>query len=182
MQPLRTEPTAQLLPGEICAQLAEPLQRAHCTDVEFRGAFRVEHGRGWLARLLARLSRLPSAGANIETHLLITADGPHTHWRRSFAGRTFCTTQWFDGSSCVVERWGPIQLRFRLIVREDELRYEQAGAALHVGPLRMPLPRWLAPRVEASEWPLECKRVGVRVSVTLPLVGRLLAYEGEVQT
>jgi hypothetical protein len=114
--------------------------------------------------------------------LLITADGPRTHWRRSFAGRSFCTTQWFDGPSCVVERWGLIEIRFRLIVSEGELRYDQVGAALHIGRLRLPLPRWLAPHVEANEWPLECGRIGVRVSVVLPLVGRLLAYEGEVQT
>ena len=150
--------------------------------MEFSGTFRVEHGRGWIAKALARLSRLPPAGANVETHLLIRADGQHTHWRRSFAGHPFCTTQWFDGPSYVVERWGPIELRFHLIVREGGLRYEQAGAALHAGPLRLPLPRWLAPRVEASEWPLEFERVGVRVSVALPLAGRLLAYEGEVQT
>ena len=182
MQSLRAERPAQLLPENVWTHLAEPVQRAHRAGVEFHGTFRVDHGSGLLAKAFVRWSRLPPAAEKVETQLLIIADGSRTRWERSFAGHRLCTTQWQDDSGCFVERWGPIEIRFHLSVREGGLRYEQAGAALCLGPLRLPLPRRLAPRVEAREWPLEFARIGVRVSVALPLVGRFLAYEGEVQT
>src|SRR5437762_2580666 len=71
--------------------------------------------------------------------------------------------------------------RFRLEVREGALVYHSAGAALRLGPLTLPLPRWGAPRISASEAPLDGgDRTQVSVESRAPLLGLLIAYEGTV--
>jgi hypothetical protein len=49
--------------------------------------------------------------------------------------------------------------------------------ALCLGWLRVPLPRWLGPRITACESG-ERDQVHVSVDVQVPLLGRLLAYQG----
>ena len=53
--------------------------------------------------------------------------------------------------------------------------------AVRLGPLRVPLPSWLAPHVTAWERPLgDRDRTGVAVETRLPWLGLLIAYEGTV--
>ena len=176
----RSSAIRECLPSEAWQQLDEAVRRAHEPGTEMHGPFRVEHGRGKVARLLARLARLPPASESVEAFLLIAADGDREHWQRSFGGHPFHTMQWCESGGIIVERRNSIQLRFRLRVADGALRYEQVGAAFCIGAVHLPLPNWLAPRVEAIEEHAGAGRVRVRVSVTLPLVGLLIAYEGEV--
>ena len=45
--------------------------------------------------------------------------------------------------------------------------------------MRVPLPRWLSPRITAREWAgLEAGSLQVAVRLSLPFVGLLIAYEG----
>ncbi len=61
------------------------------------------------------------------------------------------------------------------------LAYETTSGALCLGPLRVPLPRWFRPHVRALERPTgDCNQVDVFVEVSLPLLGRLIAYEGKL--
>jgi hypothetical protein len=181
-RPRCAEFLARFLPAEIWEQLAESIQRAHQPGVEFRGTFRVEHGPRRLSRLLARCARLPPPAEAVDARLLIVEDAGRESWQRSFGGRPFHTTQWLDAAGQLVERSGAIEIHFRLRVIGGGLRYEQIGASLCLRSIRLTLPRWLAPHVEASEEPLDARRVRVRVSVKLPFAGLLIAYEGEVTT
>ena len=81
----------------------------------------------------------------------------------------------------MIERWGYIEVRFAPRVEDRCLRYEQTGAAFRAGRLCVPLPRSLAPRVEARESVVSAESVGVSVKVTLPLIGLLIEYEGIVE-
>ena len=172
----RSTAIRECLPSEAWQQLDEAVRRAHEPGTGMHGPFRVEHGRGKVARLLARLARLPPPSESVEACLRIAADGDREHWQRSFGGHSFHTMQWCEPGGFIVERRNSIRLR----VAGGALRYEQAGAAFCLGPIRLPLPHWLAPHVEAIEEPAGAGRVRVRVSVTLPFVGLLIAYEGEV--
>ena len=79
----------------------------------------------------------------------------------------------------MAEQAGLTELRFRLEVRDGGLIYHPAGAALRLGWLRIPLPRWLAPTVTALESPAEAPgQTVVSVRVSLPILGLLISYEG----
>jgi hypothetical protein len=79
----------------------------------------------------------------------------------------------------LAERLGCLEFWFRLRVIERTLDFRHTGTAGVLGPLRVPLPRWLSPRITAREWAgLEEGSLQVAVRISLPLIGLLMAYEG----
>ena len=164
-------------------ELAAPVRGLHLDGAPFSGAgrFRVRHGAGPIGALLARLLRLPSANEAASLRLLVTPLGRGERWVRTFDGAPLVSTQREDGGR-LVERIGPLELGFRLEVRNGALHYLQAGAALSVGSVRIPFPRALAPRIEAREEPEGTEGTRVSVAVTVPWVGLLLAYGGYLET
>ena len=161
-------------------QLADAIRLAHMPSVERRGRFCIRHGRNALSQFFARLFRLPRPAEDIETSLLIVADADRESWQRSFAGKPFSTVQWADGGS-IIEKWGCIEICFKPSVKDGCLHYEQRGAAFRAGPVRVPLPRWLAPRIAAVESPVSADSIQVSVAVTCPVIGLLIAYDGIVK-
>jgi len=168
--------------GDSWAQIAEPIRSVHASRAVIRasGQFRVEHGRHFLARVLARMLRLPRPAAAVQTQLVVTADSDGERWQRTFNGRRFETRQYESNAFELAERFGVLEIRFRLDARGGSLLYVQRGAALVFGPARLRIPAAWAPRVEASEEPAGPARFNVAVRVVLPGVGQLLAYDGIV--
>jgi len=166
---------ARLL-GDAWRELAEPVRALHSAGGELRGRFVVMHGKGRIARRLAKWSGLPGATKSAETRLKIVADGDRQRWERHFDGERLVTTQWAGDDGCLVERIRSWELKFRLRVEDGALHYEQQRARLCLGPLRIWLP-WI-PVVSATERADGPSRVRVSVNVRLPLIGRLVAYDG----
>ncbi|HJQ34591.1 MAG TPA: DUF4166 domain-containing protein [Pyrinomonadaceae bacterium] len=165
--------------------LDEAVRRFHPSGKGMRaaGTFAVRRGRGLAAHLLARLMGLPESGEAVPLLLRVTPHAAGERWRRSFAGRDFVTEQRAGTRLLLAERAGPVEMLFRLKAEGGALVYTQEGVALRAGPLRVPLPRRLAPRVEASERAGRGGRgVQVSVCVTAPLVGLVIRYEGLVTT
>lgn len=169
--------------GNSWCRLDQAVQRLHepTALIHAAGVFRVHGGSCGLARLLARLARLPWAGEAVGVQLLVTARGDSEEWRRTFAGRPLVSWQSGRADGLLVEYMGLVEMRFRLQVVEGVLTYQTTGTALCVGPLRLRFPRWLGPRVTASENSTDDgTAVDVAVEVNLPWLGRLLAYEGRL--
>jgi hypothetical protein len=165
------------------SQLDEAVRRLHAesTVVRVAGTFRIRHGAGRLVRLLAWLARLPAAGEAVDVGLIITPLNHGEEWRRTFAGRPLVSRQYERGDALLAERVGLLEMRFRLEVVAGILFYKSKSAALCLGPLRLPLPGWFAPRLAAREQP-DADREGayVAIEMSLPLLGLLVAYEGPV--
>lgn len=167
--------------GEAWNDLDEPVRRLHmrgsgpCGE----GTFEVTGGN-FVARALARLARLPATGERVRVRLSVTIlEGIGERWHRTFEVRAFDTVQREGKGNLLAERAGPFELLFRLSEERGSLVYKQSGAALRVGLLRVPLPRVLAPRVEARERGADDGRsVEVHVRSSAPLVGLVLSYEG----
>ena len=173
------------LVGAAWSELAEPLQRLHlCLDtVHAAGVCTVRHGTRLLARLLAAVLRLPMAGEDVPVRLVVT---PHLHgerWQRMFAERPLMSEQYAGPGGCLVERFGLLDVWFRLVVVDRMLCFCQERVALRFRALCVPLPRWLSPQITGREWTMPGQgRVQVAVSVSVPLVGLLLAYAGSIAT
>ncbi len=154
----------------------------HCGSGETRarGVFAVRQGSNAVARVLARLLRFPPESAATHVDLVIRRYEATELWVRSFNARPLRSEQRRVGNGLLAERFGPCEFRFRVSVSNGGLQMAQAGFALRLGPVAFPIARWLAPT--ASGWVCGGD-VGARVSVTLalPLVGLLLAYEGSIR-
>jgi len=133
----------------------------------------VEHGRGWLARPMIRLMKLPAAGTGVPVGLEVVERGPELVWTRRIGTSLPGTRQRACGSS-LVEQSGFGRIALDLTVIDGALLYRQSS--LHVTSLR--LPPSLSPRVEAV---VSATAKGWHVAVTVNWRGRLLCrYAGAV--
>ena len=155
------------------------------------GTFNVKHGCNRGARRVARILRLPAAGLGVPVHLAIRCE-PRQHlphglveiWERNFCGCTLTSHDWIDSAGLLVERFGLLELSLRLHVQNGALCFSGIRVSVVVGRLRLRLPRWLAPIVDARTSGVSSPEGGFAVSVKLshPMFGLLLAYEGWVVT
>jgi uncharacterized protein DUF4166 len=168
--------------GSSWSQIAEPLRRLHTTHatVYAHGRLRIEWGVHPLARLIARMLRLPESAAAVDTQLVVTPRTDGEHWTRTFDGRCLDTVQYLSDGRDLAERFGILEFRFRLEMAGASLIYVQRDA-MFVWPIRLQIPAPWAPRVEAREDPEGPDRIHVEVRVLLPRVGVLISYSGIVQ-
>jgi hypothetical protein len=134
-----------------------------------------------MARALASLLGMPPAGDSIPVELEITNHGSGQRWVRTFGTSRLATTQYPAPNGLLAERFGLIELRFRLEVVGDSLVYSQKSAFFCVLHKRWPLPRWISPKVEAKETALDSRRTHVTVTVSAPYIGLITAYDGELE-
>lgn len=165
-------------------RLAPPVRRAHADGMILTaaGEFRVRLGGGRCPCLLAAVAGLPAPGAAVPVRLVVTPRGEGEEWARSIGGRPLVSVQRGGRGGLLAERAGFLEVSFRLEAVGGALRYHQQGAALCLGPLRLPLPACLAPRVRGREWPAaDGVATRIRVAVALPLLGPLIVYGGTLR-
>lgn len=167
--------------GDAWPQLAGPVRAAHRSTSEARGVFSIKVGNNRLARLLARYSDLPKSGNEVETLLHIETLRGIEHWQRDFNGHVLTTRQWASKDGLLIESFNGWELGFVLAEEDGALIYRQCRAYLCFGTLRVRIPLALAPRVHAREHSVG-RDTAVEVNVALPLIGTLIAYNGELRT
>jgi len=170
------------LMGTAWTDVDEAVRKSHLDGRLLRrvGSFRVQHGTSKLARLLLAIVRVPSGAEAVATELVITPLARGERWVRKFGDETLITTQTGRSGGVLIERISIVELSFRLDASDGALIYRQIGAALRLGPLSVPLPEWLSPRVEAREEAEGLKTTHVSVVVTAPFVGQLISYDGQI--
>jgi hypothetical protein len=157
--------------GNAFDRLPETVRRAHLGKIRLTGDARVTRGSAF-ANVLANVMGLPAASEVIE----MSVEGEHLPdrmiWNRRFGDRRFesCFRLQQDR---LIESLGPFRLQLRLEVRDRRLRYVLERVTL----FGVPVPRRLAPDLEAWEGERE-GRYEFAVEVRLPIIGRLVRYEG----
>jgi hypothetical protein len=161
--------------------LGAALRRLHAGDrpVLGVGSGRIEAGETRALRLLGRLLGFPAAADSAAIRLEILPEAGGERWRRRFGAVP--VESWEErAGDLLAERFRGVELRFRLRAEGAGMVFEQTAAALRLGPLRLPLPARLAPRVEARDDPGPGP-AEVRFAVAISLFGRrLLRYAGAV--
>jgi hypothetical protein len=99
------------------------------------------------------------------------------------AGRFRCEGDvTFDPTRRVlVERLGPcrrLEAELHCTVRQGELHTVSGRQWLHLGPLRLRIPRLLAGRATLREWQREDGSLGTVLTIRNPLLGDFLGWEG----
>ena len=166
---------AELL-GPAWLTLPESIRKLHESGTCRRGVgvFRVRSGNA-VGRLIARIARMPSAAESVAVGLVVTPQPGGEQWRRKFGDAPLVSVQRMDGDS-IRERFGAVEVRFRLMATESELRYVFGGGSIRILGLPVPLP------LIASAY--ECARRGadngidVSVDVAMKGIGRIIAYDG----
>jgi hypothetical protein len=136
-----------------------------------RGEVEVERGRGVLATLCIRATRLPPSGRGpLVVEILV--DNGRERWTRHIGGHAMRSQLWAD-DGLLSERLGLVTFGFRLRAREGAIEWQVERVRV----LGVPLPaRWFA-QVGAREYE-HAGRYHFDVRAALPLVGPLLRYRG----
>ncbi|MFF7983075.1 DUF4166 domain-containing protein [Streptomyces sp. NPDC007901] len=114
--------------------------------------------------------------------------GREERWIRQIGRRrvTSLVSRHSRDADRVKERFGPFELRMRLLADDTELRWAPDGAALCLGRHRLRLPARLAPQASASARSEQddgtgAPRFRLRVCIRAPLTGLLLSYTGYIE-
>lgn len=163
--------------GERFKSLPEVLRRFHDAPGGGRahGTLQVERGGGWLSNTVASWLGLPEAGKNIPTDVEVQVEGDRERWVRCFQGRRLETVQWMHGG-LLMESFGVTTFSSVLTIEGPCLRYDFRRAWF----AGIRLPRRLGPAVDGRVYAGD-GRWRVTVSVSAPLVGKLVHYEGWVE-
>jgi hypothetical protein len=120
--------------------------------------------------------KLPRSGANTPVTLSVSRERDHLVWRRWF-GDTQLITDQHAHNGLLVERFGLLELRFRLVITATGFECVQQRAALALGRLRVPIPTVLAPVAHGVVRGM-VDGVAIAVGVRVPWIGPLLTYRG----
>lgn len=155
-------------------RLSPALRQVHgvLRDSGAAGFATVTRGRNPIARLIAAAVGFPAAGQHA-VHVSFSEQAGEETWMRDFSGRRFKSRLSHAGHE-LVERFGPLSFRFRLVREGGGLRMAMRGWSC----FGCPMPRALAPRSEAREWQDEQGRFAFDVPIALPLLGTLVHYRG----
>lgn len=140
---------------------------------KYTGRATIERGRNPIARLCATIAGLPHTAADIPTTVEFHADATGETWRRDFGGHPMQSRLRRRGRQ-LVERLGPVQVRFVLRAGENAIWWEPVGARLF-GVVPLPV-SWFA-NMHCREREHE-GRYEFLVEASLPLIGSLIRYEG----
>ena len=139
----------------------------------WRGEATITRGTHPIANLLARIVGLPPSGARTPTTVeFVVEDGSET-WRRDFGGARMVSRYRARGGR-LRERLGPMEFVFALEARDGEIFWRTVGVRLF-GVL--PLPASWFTQVLCREREFE-GRYEFLVEASMPLIGRLIRYEG----
>jgi hypothetical protein len=179
--PVRTEAVERRLApplyaramGKAWAALPPAVRRLHdlSRDGGAAGEGTVTRGRSLIARAVAAAMRFPKSGTWTLHVAFAEADGVE-RWTRDFGGHLFSSELSRSGAG-VTERFGPLRFGFDLPSGPHGLDMRLRRWSF----FRVPMPLLLAPRIAAREWQ-EDGRFRFEVVVSLPLVGRVIAYSG----
>jgi len=161
--------------GAAYFKLPDSLRRLHAVrgSARYAGIASIERGRNPLARLCANLAGLPGSMREVPTTVEFVADATGEAWHRDFGGTRMRSRLAFrDG--LLRERIGPLQFRHVLLANAGAIWWRVAGVRL-LGVL--PLPAGWFRGVRCREREHE-GRYEFLVEAALPLVGRVIRYEG----
>ncbi|MGE3648386.1 MAG: DUF4166 domain-containing protein [Reyranellaceae bacterium] len=161
------------------ALLPAPIRALHdnVSRARWSGRADVVGAANPLAFIAARLVGLPRAARNVDVAVEFEVRDGVERWQRSFGGRPFVSLQYAgEGADAgtVIERFGALSFALRNRLGSEGLSQEIAAA--YVLGIRLPQLFW--PRVHARERLDGQGRFTFSVGIAVPLLGRLVAYEG----
>lgn len=140
---------------------------------QYAGMARITRGHHPLARLCAAIAGLPPSGDDVPTTVEFVIAAKGEVWNRNFGGYPMSSRLTMRaGRLC--ERLGPMSFVFDLAVADGEIRWSTCSVRLLD---LLPLPaRWFA-EVRCREREYQ-GRYEFLVEASMPLIGRLIQYEG----
>ncbi|WP_299473770.1 DUF4166 domain-containing protein [uncultured Roseibium sp.] len=140
------------------------------------GEARVTRGSSALGKFVCRMIGFPPESEQTPVSVTIERRQDAEIWHRDFGGKSFSsalTLRDDQSRGHVCERFGLLKFNIDLTFDGERLHFPVTRASL----LGIPLPSWLLPRSEATEFQ-DDGRFNFDVMVSLPGIGKLVRYQG----
>lgn len=163
--------------GEDFQRLPEVTQRLHRGQpaIVAVGEAVVQPAQSSPGRIIARLFGLPGTPGRVPVRVVIESRDGSEYWTRSFGSHRMRSVMQARGG-LIEERFGPVAIRMHLVAHADGLDMLRAGGSM----FGIPLPALLLPSIKAEERVDASGRHLFEVEIGLPLIGRLVAYQGHL--
>ncbi|HEX8444198.1 MAG TPA: DUF4166 domain-containing protein [Allosphingosinicella sp.] len=143
------------------------------------GLANVTRGRGVLPNLVAALVGFPRTAAQVPVSVEFSPENGAERWTRTFGGKSFSSVQAFGTGKneyLVVERFGVATFALALVIKDGRL---------HLMPRRwllagIPMAGILLPTGTSYET-VRDGQFAFDVEISIPLIGRIVAYRGTLQ-
>lgn len=141
---------------------------------DLTGEVDVDGAENPFGQAIAWAAGFPGAGRAVPASVTIEREGNGEIWVRRFGTKTFASHMSETSPAKLAERFGAIT--FDLKATADERGFSLAVLGARLGEL--PLPRFLTPRTEARAYADENGRYRFDVTISMPVIGRLVRYRG----
>ena len=165
--------------GRDFSRLVEPVHALHRMrgDARYAGRVNVMQATHPLARLLAKVTRLPPAMRDAPLQVEFNANAAQETWHRSFDGHVM-QSRLHVRRGALREWLGPVRFTFALRVDTDGAVLWRVARVHALGVLPLPT-RWFD-AVRCRE-DADGDRYTFEIDAVMPVIGRLVRYEGWLQ-
>ncbi len=161
--------------------LPKPVQGLHTVfdRRSWEGKAKITRGRSHLGNLICRIIGFPPQSDRTPVSVTIERRGDREIWSRNFGGKLFTSVlspAGGNGAGMVRERFGPLSFEIPLKLRDKSLHFPVSRGWF----LGLPLPHWLLPQSEATEFEEE-GQFQFDVKISFPGLGLLVHYRGSLR-
>jgi len=182
-----TDTSAPTAPAEVFAQalgdefgaMPPQLQDLHTVRgiTVWTGRASVTRGSRLVSKIVALVFGFPTASPDVPVHLTMQPVDGVEHWQRTFAGNKFRSRLSRNASQPhghIYEQFGLFKFEIALAWKDDRLSYPvEAGRCLGI-----PFPKPLLPHSHSFEYVDDQGRACFDVTLSVPLGGLVVRYEG----
>jgi saccharopine dehydrogenase-like NADP-dependent oxidoreductase len=176
--PPRGKPLFRQVLGNSFDMMPSATQKLHrgAPAIFGEGRADIEAPDNMTGRLISSLFRFPRPGKDVPVSVLVEQTETGERWLRRYPGRDMLSFMGNPGSNAqtLEERFGWLSFRMNIIAHADGLDMEMVSARC----CALKLPKFVTPRITASERTDTSNRHLFDVSIRLPLIGRIVRYEG----
>jgi saccharopine dehydrogenase-like NADP-dependent oxidoreductase len=129
-----------------------------------------------VGRMISALFRFPKPGKDVPVSVLVEQVPGAERWLRRYPGRDMISfmANADPQAQTLEERFGPLRFRMKITAYEQGLDMKMVSARCG----SLPLPRFLVSNIVATERASAESRHLFDVSISLPLIGRIVRYRG----
>ena len=174
--PRPAQPVFKQVLGETYAALPPALQSGHdVTNFKtMTGRVDITRGKNPLTNLMASIIGFAKTQKDAPISITMDVRGNSEIWARTIGTTNFKSVlSPAHKPNEVFEQFGPTKFKMKFRVEDERLHYDIIGASL----LGIPLPKFLRPKSITHEREENGKFI-FDVDISLPILGRLIAYKG----
>ncbi|MFM9874345.1 MAG: DUF4166 domain-containing protein [Fimbriimonadaceae bacterium] len=166
----------QKILGSDFERLGLALKQFHDEPKRVTGCLTVTHSQQLVPKFFVWLMRLPKAGVDLETTLVVDVDESLEKWEREIGSVKLVTRQ-YSRNGKLVESAGPINFVFDLAEESGAMVFHHYRSEF----FGVPMPKHIAPIIDARVDPDESGWM-VCVNIQCPRYGTICKYEGRINT